>query len=229
MASIAILEDDKDQVQLVSRWLTESGHKVSHADNGKEFLQLLKSGDFDMAILDWQLPDISGIDVLRHIRLDMKSSIPVLFATQKGQEDDIVKALNTGADDYLVKPLRHGELMARVTALQRRSGSADEFDILELGPIHIDTNNHIVRVHDETIKLTQKDYLLAVCLIRNFGKVLSREFLLKEVWGIDSDLNTRTVDVHVSRLRRSLKIGPEIGIYIKTIYQHGYRLEQMEG
>jgi DNA-binding response OmpR family regulator len=228
MVNIAILEDDKDQAQLLRRWLTENGHTVSHADNGSDFLALIRSTDFDMFILDWQLPDLSGIDVVRHIRLDMECTTPVLFATQKNQEDDIVKALNSGADDYLVKPLRRRELMARVTALQRRNVPAEEPETLELGPIHIDTNNHIVRVHGETIKLTHKDYLLATCLIKNFGKVLSREFLLKEVWGIDSDLHTRTVDVHVSRLRRSLKIGPDIGIYIKTIYQHGYRLEKME-
>lgn len=229
MVNIAILEDDTDQAKMLSRWLTERGYDVSHSDNGEEFLRRFESESFDMAILDWQLPGLSGIDVLRHIRQTLESNIPVLFATQKSEEKDIIRALDCGADDYVVKPLRHGELIARITALQRRSTPVEEQTVLDLGPIQIDTHTQTVKVSDEIVKLTQKDYLLAECLLKNFGKVLSREFLLREVWGIDSELHTRTVDVHISRLRRSLKIGPESGIYITTIYQHGYRLEKKDG
>lgn len=229
MANLLILEDDKDQAQLLKRWLLEKGHEVTHAPTGREFLDFFKANTFDLAILDWHLPDISGIDVLRYVREKMQSNIPIIFATQKNEEEDIVRALNTGADDYLVKPLRHFELMARITALLRRRTPDDDHKVLSIGPIEVDTSNQTVRLHGEKVKLTHKDYLLACCMIKNAGKVLSREFLLSDVWGIDCELHTRTVDVHVSRLRRSLHIGAGIGVYIRTIYQHGYRLEAIEG
>ena len=228
MLKILVLEDDKDQARLLTRWLTDEGHNVSHTLSGKECLDLFKSSSFDMCILDWQLPDLSGIDVLVQIRNHMQSKIPVLFATQRNDEDDIVLALNHGADDYLVKPLRQKEVLARVNALKRRSLNGSDSELLELGPVKIKLQTQKVLVNDQIVRLTHKEYLLTCCLFRNFGKILSREFLLKEVWGIDSDLHTRTVDVHVSRLRRQLNIGPDIGYYIKTIYQHGYRLEKIE-
>jgi DNA-binding response OmpR family regulator len=178
--------------------------------------------------LDWQVPELSGIEVLRHVRETLHDSVPVVFATQRKGEQDIVEALDQGADDYLVKPIRHRELLARINALQRRAGFDEDPEELQLGPIRISLKSQTVTVNDVKVKLTHKDYLLSCCLLRNFGKVLSREFLLKEVWGIGSDLHTRTVDVHVSRLRRSLNIGPDIGYYIKTIYHHGYRLEKIE-
>jgi DNA-binding response OmpR family regulator len=181
-----------------------------------------------MVILDWELPDQTGIDVLTILRNNHKNNLPVLFTTQRDTEQDIVTALNTGADDYLVKPLRKMELMARLEAMRRRAGIVSPDDIIVVGPIKIDTHDKTITVNDEPVKVTQKDYDLAVFLLSNVGKILSREYLLKKVWGVDSDLNTRTVDVHMSRLRRTLNINPDMGYCIKTIYQHGYRLEAMD-
>ena len=149
-----------------------------------------------------------------------------MFTTQRDAEEDIIAALKAGADDYLIKPLRHGELMARLSAVSRRSGIDDATQDIQYGPYTIDTKTERVLVDNEPVKLTRKDYLVAVCLFENLGKVLSREYLLKTVWGVEAGLDTRTVDVHVSRVRRSLNIGPHRGYMIKTIYQHGYRLEQ---
>ncbi len=225
---IVILEDDLAQAELVTQWLRDEQHDVRHVTNCRDFIELYKSEPMDMAILDWQLPDQTGIDVLHTLRTTLSSQMPILFATQRDSEDDIVNALRVGADDYLVKPLRHAELIARLSALSRRAGIDTSNSRLTLGPVTIDTLTETVTVSDEPVKMTQKDYQLAVCIISNPGKILSREYLLKEVWGVNASLNTRTVDVHISRVRRSLKIGPEIGYVIKNIYQHGYRLEKLE-
>jgi DNA-binding response OmpR family regulator len=225
---VAVLEDDRAQAELLLEWLEQEGHQVRHAVLSREFLDLFKSQPFDLLILDWQLPDQSGLEVLKTIRGKLRSDIPVLFATQRDSEDDIVSALRAGADDYLVKPLRHGELVARLQALLRRAGFVANKPVLELDQVVIDTRSESIRVAGEPAKVTHKDYLLAVCLLSNVGKVLSRRYLLNEIWGVGADLNTRTVDVHISRVRRSLKIGPEMGYCIKNIFQHGYRLEKIE-
>ncbi|WP_188151089.1 response regulator transcription factor [Teredinibacter waterburyi] len=224
---IGLLEDDPAQAELVISWLEEEGHEVLHANRCNLFLDLCREHLLDMAILDWQLPDQTGLDVLVTLRQQMASTMPILFSTQRSAEEDIVKALQSGADDYLTKPVRQWELLARISALGRRAGIADDSSTIELGPIQLNTQTESISLSGEPVKLTRKDYLVALCLFQHQGKVLSREFLLKSVWGIATGLDTRTVDVHVSRVRRSLKIGPEMGYTIKTIYQHGYRLEKV--
>ncbi|MBR9805294.1 response regulator transcription factor [bacterium] len=225
---IGYLEDEQHQAELVKSWLLGEGFDVFHAGTGKDFLEQLGKHPADILILDWQLPDMEGVGVLEAVRKQLNMKIPVIFATQRDSETDIVNALQLGADDYLVKPLRKAELLARLTALARRAGVQTGETVLELGAIQVDTEAEVIKVDGEVVKLTPKDYQLACCLLRNVGKLLSREYLLKEVWGIDAALNTRTVDVHVSRIRRSLKIGPETGYCIKTVYQHGYRLDRIE-
>ncbi len=223
--NIGILEDDPVQAELVCDWLRAAGHDVVHETLGQSFIAVCNRETFDMVILDWELPDQTGIDVLTLLRNNHKNNLPVLFTTQRDTEQDIVTALNTGADDYLVKPLRKMELMARLEAMRRRAGIVSPDDIITVGPITIDTHDKTILVDNKPVKVTQKDYDLAVFLLSNIGKILSREYLLKKVWGVDSSLNTRTVDVHMSRLRRTLNINPDMGYCIKTIYQHGYRLE----
>ncbi|NIB39811.1 response regulator transcription factor [Pseudomaricurvus alkylphenolicus] len=225
---IALLEDDQQQADLVCQWLQESGHEVVHSDRGDTFLQCCYEQPFDMVILDWELPDTSGLEVLKQLRQQDQFSFPVLFATQRDSEEDVVSALAAGADDYLVKPLRPMELAARLEALRRRAGIRSPDDVLTLGPITIDTQRLSAEVNGEAVKLTQKEFALAVEFLSNPGRVLSREYLLKQIWGVNAALNTRTVDVHVSKVRRTLKINPDMGYCITTIYQHGYRLEPVE-
>ncbi len=225
--NIGFLEDDPEQARLICAWLVSAGHQVEHRDRGSDFIEACRQNAFDIAILDWELPDQTGIDVLQTLRKKDKHGLPILFTTQRDTEEDVVTALNAGADDYLIKPLRQGELMARLEAMRRRAGIESPTDIITLGPIKIDKRSQTVYLDDKPVKVTQKDFDLAVHLLSNMGKVLSREFLLKSVWGVEAGLNTRTVDVHVSRLRRSLKINPDMGYRIKTIYQHGYRLEKV--
>lgn len=225
---IGYLEDEQSQAELVKSWLLAAGYEVIHGSTGAEFVRLLADNPVDMLILDWQLPDMEGVDVLAAVRNQLNLRLPVVFATQRDAEADIVRALQAGADDYLVKPLRQGELMARLSSLARRAGVQSDDRIIELGAITLDTVLQEIKLDGEVVKMTPKDYQLAYCLLRNVGKLLSREYLLREVWGIDVPLNTRTVDVHISRIRRSLNIVPEMGYCIKTVYQHGYRLEKIE-
>ena len=224
---IGYLEDDPSQIELVTSWLEAEGYDVVHSNNGDSFLKLLRDNPVDLFLLDWQLPDMEGTEVLVKIRENMRLETPVIFATQRDAEQDIVSALNAGADDYIKKPLGKNELLARIDAIARRAGLSNHESVIDVGSIQIDLDAETISVDGEPVKMTPKDYKLAVCLLRNIGKMLSREYLLREVWGIDAPLNTRTVDVHVSRVRRSLNLVPENGYLVKTIYQHGYRLERV--
>ncbi len=224
---IALLEDDPQQAELVVQWLTEAGFAVNHQANGRSFLKHFKKDLYDMAILDWELPDQSGIEVLRQLRVAQNQTLPILFTTQRDAEEDIVNALNSGADDYLIKPLRKAELLARIEAARRRAGITSDQDVLTLGNICIDATKREIEIDGKPVKITPKDFGIAWELARNEGQVLSREYLLKRVWGVEAEINTRTVDMHVSRVRRSLNINPDMGYRVTTVFQHGYRLEKV--
>ncbi len=224
---IALLEDDKDQAELVSLWLEAAGHQCAHYPLSKPFVRSLARESFDLLILDWMLPDMSGLDVLKWVRENRAWPVPVLFVTQRDSERDIVAALEAGADDYMTKPIARLELLARVKALGRRATDGFRQDeAMELSPYRIDIKNHRISVHGEDVRLTQKEYELAVFLFRNVGKVVSRSHLLESVWGTSPDINTRTVDTHMSRIRTKLNITPDNGWRLSSIYQHGYRLER---
>jgi DNA-binding response OmpR family regulator len=224
--TVAILEDDQPQAELLSGWLVEAGYSVFHCASGDRSLTRLENSPPDMLILDWQLPDCEGIDILDFVRQKLKFKGPVILATAKDSEDDIARGLSTGADDYIIKPLRRAELLARLAALWRRRGS-EEPEKLKLGPVELDLANRRAFLDGVEVKLTPTEFQLAACVFANTGKLLSREFLLREVWGVDAQLDTRTVDMHISRIRKLLKIGPKMGFCLKTVYRHGYRLEAL--
>ena len=225
---IALLEDEHEQAERIAELLREDSKTCDCFATGQTFLSAVAHKSYDLLILDWQIPDIDGIDVLKSVRASLEWPIPVLFVTQRDSEEDIIKALDAGADDYLAKPLRPGELLARVRALLRRVHPDVEKEQLEFGPFIIDTSTRAIFRHGESIELTDKDFDLTLFLFQNQGRLLTREMLLERVWGISCDLNTRTVDTHMSRLRRRLGIKPENGFRIKTIYQRGYRLETVD-
>lgn len=222
--NIWLLEDDPAQAELLCGWLTDAQHNVTHFANGADITASLEQGDYDLLILDWELPDTTGVEVLAQVRAKISWHVPVLFVTQRDAEADIVNALSNGADDYIVKQISQGEFMARVQALGRRLAN-EELDF-SVGPYTFRPQSQEVLLDDNVCELTAKDFDLAWYLFRHMGRLLSRDQLLKDVWGV-SGLNTRTVDVHVSRIRKSLSITPERGYRIKTIYQHGYRLEEV--
>jgi two-component system, OmpR family, response regulator RegX3 len=225
---IALLEDDPAQSDLVRLWLSGAGHICHSFDRSREFMRVLSHDSFDLLVLDWELPDVNGDEVLAWARANGHESVPVLFTTARNEEQDIVTALKAGADDYLVKPLRKEELLARISALGRRSGGrAAPRAGFRVGEFEVDPNRRLVARDGQTIELTQKDFDLAAFLFRNVGNLVSRGHILETVWGRSPELNTRTVDTHISRLRTKLGLVPERGWRLSAIYQHGYRLEQL--
>jgi len=224
---ISILEDDSDQLALLKRWLVDDGHDVHGYLTGREAMKHAGRESFDLFILDWQVPDVSGADVLMWLRSNVSKQVPVLFVTVRDSEQDIVFALENGADDYMVKPARRQELLARVHALLRRAYPREEEKLLSFPPFEIDVVRGEIRRNGERIDLTPKEFELTLVLFRNVGRLLSRGHLQESVWGRSGDLVTRTVDTHVSQVRKKLDLRTETGFRVVPIYNYGYRLEQV--
>jgi len=226
---VAILEDDPDQAEIMSLWLTDAGHTVANHAAGADFLRAVRRDSFDLYVLDWVLPDISGIDVLRKLRHEMDDYTSVVIATAKDEERSVVRGLEAGADDYLVKPVRRAELVARVNAILRRAaGGRPEAGGTNFEAYTFDKANKVVRLREAEIDLTNREFELALFFFRNAGKMISRGHILEAIWGIENkSITTRTVDTHVSRLRKKLKLNENNGWKLSAIYQHGYRLEKV--
>ena len=225
---IAILEDDPDQLVLLKRWISDDGHDVHGWLTGREAMKQAGRESFDLFMLDWQVPDVSGAEVLKWLRANVSKTVPVLFVTVRDSEQDIVFALENGADDYMVKPVRRQELIARVRALLRRAYPVEEQKQLSFPPFEIDIQRSEVRKNGAKIELTPKEFELTVTLFRNMGRLLSRGHLQETVWGRSADLATRTVDTHVSQVRKKLDLKPESGYRVVPVYNYGYRLERLE-
>jgi len=227
---IAILEDDISQMELITRWLEMAGHRAHSFERGEELLRALEKETFDALLLDWNVPDITGIEVLKRVRQQVGSRIPVLFSTARSDEADVVLALRQGADGYLVKPLRRLELLARVEAVTRRNvAEGSQAPHLEVGIFRIDAAARRLLRNNESLDLTAKDFDLAVFFLRNVGRLLSRGHLLESVWNAKAVVSSRTLDTHVSRIRNKLLLMPEHGWRLIAVYGYGYRLEQLAG
>jgi len=227
---IALLEDDAEQASLFTQWFKGAGHNCDHFDSGRSFIRAVKRDSYDLLVLDWMVPEMSGIEVLKWVRENIDWPIPTVFITALDAEDDIVRALETGADDYITKPAKQREMLARIAAVVRRSSAIDEDQTrIEFEPFAIDLANHVVSKNGSPVEVTQKEYELIVFLFRNIGRVLSRAHILESVWGRNPDINTRTVDTHVSRIRSKLGLNDEPSWKLSSIYQHGYRLERLHG
>jgi two-component system, OmpR family, response regulator RegX3 len=228
LARIAIVEDDHVQAQLYHSILELAGHKVACFHEVIEFRRALCRGGFDLVVLDWMLPDESGVDVVGWLRGSAYAAVPVLMLTMRDQEHDVQTAFESGADDYLVKPANRAMLLVRVNALLRRSGLADSGTLLAHPPYAIDARRRVVTLNDEPVVLTEKEFDLAVSLFRRANLMVSRDQLLSEVWRMPAGVETRSVDTYVSRLRKRLILDGSHGWRLRTIYQHGYRLEQAD-
>jgi len=224
---IALLEDDRSQAELIRMWLQDAEHDCQTFELGKQLIRELGRDTYDLLVLDWMLPDIEGIEVLRWIREHIDWPIPILFVTGRDTESDIVAALESGADDYMSKPVKRLEMLARIKAISRRAISQDEPQ-MEFGDYLIDTNLRNVYLQGKPIELTQKEFDLVLFLFRCAGRVLSRGHILESVWGRSPDINTRTVDTHISRIRNKLDLRAGHGWQLRAVYQHGYRLEPSE-
>jgi DNA-binding response OmpR family regulator len=227
---IAMLEDDPDQAELVSLWLENAGHSVFCHEASSDFLRAVRRDSFDAYVLDWIVPDLSGIDVLKKIRTELNDHTPTIITTIKDEERSVVRALREGADDYVVKPIRHAELIARLDAICRRSaGDRSATGAIDTMPYTIDSSRKVVMLNGEAMSLTNREFDLALFLFRNAGKVLSRGHILEAIWGIENEeISTRTVDTHMSRLRKKMKINEGIGWKLTSVYQHGYRFEKID-
>jgi two-component system response regulator RegX3 len=227
---IALLEDEQDQADLVCAWLQAAGHSCHVYTVGKDLVRDAQRETFDLFLLDWEVPGMSGAEALVWIRANIVERVPVLFVTARQSEQDIVHALSNGADDYMTKPLGKLELLARIDALGRRAQASQrtDQDMLEFGQLSVDCRNRQIKLGGAEVAMTQKDYELALFLLRNVGRLLSRGYILEAVWGQSAEINTRTVDTHVSRIRGKLQLKPENGWRLSAVYQHGYRLERVE-
>ena len=222
---IACLEDDLVQSNVLKEWLEADEHICHTFATAEEFVKELRYESYDLLIMDWELPRSSGIDLLAWLRNDQELETPVFFITHRDSEADIVEALEKGADDYLVKPVSKEVTLARVKALVRRHTGRK--DLLEIGDLKLDKEAKQVLVAGKLVEMTEKEFQLAWMLLTNVGRLLSRDHLLEAVWGFGPELITRTLDTHISRLRRKLGLIPENGWRLKAIYHQGYRLEQM--
>lgn len=222
---IALLEDDPLQAELVKRWLAAAGMECVHFATGADFRLGLRSRPFDLVLLDWMLPDDDGIAILAWLRQSIGPGLPVMFTTTRSEEGSLVHALEQGADDYLIKPLRRDEMIARIRALVRRGESLGSVSLIEVGGIVIDRIAHRVKVRGQTVDLTDKELELAIYVLTNRGRLLSRQELLENVWHTNPHVITRTVDTHMSRLRTKLGLTPQHGFELSTVYHKGYRLE----
>lgn len=225
---IAILEDDTALSSLYQDWLQGDGHTCQCYADGKSFLKGISRESFDLAILDWELPDMTGADVLQKIRQSLDWRMPVIFATNRMDEADIVFALKSGADDYMIKPVKQNELLARLLALGRRSGMLDNDIDVNTAPYTFDPIQLTASFDGQSVVLTRKEFDLALFMFKNQGRLLSRKHIMESVWGQSEDLNTRTVDTHISAIRQKMHIGPERGWRLASIYGHGYRLEAVK-
>jgi DNA-binding response OmpR family regulator len=226
---IAILEDDPALADQMAHALHDVGHGSHLFRTGAALVTALKRDTFDLLLLDWNLPDMSGVDVLSWAREHLESVPPVLFVTSRGDEADIVRALNLGADDYVVKPIKVAEFQARIGALLRRSFPAQAAEIQDFDDIRFDLGRQVVVVGGVEVVLTNKEFSLALMLFQNLDRPLSRAYLLDKIWGVSPDLQTRTLDAHVSRIRSKLRLRPEAGYRLAPVYSYGYRLEKFAG
>ena len=223
MSSILIVEDDTDIAQLIEHYLQRAGHAVDRLSSGSAVMARLRSKPADLVILDLMLPGMDGLLVCQAMRGDpATAAIPIIMLTARGEESDRVSGLELGADDYVTKPFSPKELVARVGALLRRADrSLKPAAQLQYGPISINLERHEVRVASDDVRLTAKEFLLLQYLLEHAGRVLSRDLLLSDVWGYQYTGGTRTVDVHVRRLREKI---PLLATAILTIKQFGYKL-----
>lgn len=224
---IGILEDDATQIELYSLWLATAHHQCSFYQTVASFVTALATEKFDLLLVDRLLPDGSGDTALRWIRDNLGWEIPVIFVTGNNSEADIVAGLRMGADDYVLKPPNYFELIARIDGWARRVKAPAQV-LLKYGPYEVQQQNREILLNGNAIELTQKEYELACYMFQHPGRLLSRVHLLEAIWGLQAEIDTRTVDTHVSRLRRKLAIGPENGWEIISIYGYGYRMEVVQ-
>ncbi len=223
---VLVVEDELHILELIRYNLEQSGFHVEVAENGEKAMRMLMENSYDMLLLDLMLPGIGGMEICRRVRSEAKTRrMPIIMLTAKGGEADKIGGLDMGADDYMTKPFSINELKARINSLIRRSEDMEMEEIINMGEISIDPVRHEVRIGNEIVEMTLKEYELLKILVLNQGKVLTRDMILDKVWGYEYFGDTRTVDVHIRHLRR--KMGVENSKMIETVRGVGYRMRKV--
>jgi two-component system response regulator RegX3 len=222
---LLVVEDEESFSDALSYMLRKEGFEVAVAGTGPDALDEFERGGADLVLLDLMLPGLPGTEVCRQLRL--RSKVPVIMLTAKDSEIDKVVGLEIGADDYVTKPFSHRELLARIRAVLRRNSEPEDLleSAIEAGPVRMDVERHVVTVNGETVAFPLKEFELLELLLRNAGRVLTRMQLIDRVWGADYVGDTKTLDVHVKRLRAKVEPDPTMPRYLVTVRGLGYKFE----
>lgn len=224
---IGFLEDDDDQRALIGLWLDAAGHTRKDFTTVASALEGLKRERFDLLLIDWMLPDGNGSEVLQWARQNLGWELPIVVLTARDDEATVVEALQAGSDDYVVKPPKQAELAARLVAVSRRIRPA-AMQVLRMGAYEVDIQRQVLSMDGHPVALTQKEFDLAVYMFQSPGKLLSRDHLLNRIWGLNTEVDTRTVDTHVSRLRKKLALDGARGWKMSPVYGYGYRFDRVD-
>lgn len=227
---IAVLDDDPVQLETIANVAQAAGYRATLFSRAQTLISALRKDTYDLLIVDWNLPDRSGIEVISWVRAIVKPPPPMLLVTSRAEDEDIVAGLNAGADDYLPKPLSPAVLEARINALMRRAyAQTPALEAEAYGEFSFHEATHSVTRDGASVVLTAKEFALALLLFRHLHRPLSRTYILENVWGNEPNLNSRSLDMHISRIRSKLSLRPEKGFRLTPIYSYGYRLERVGG
>lgn len=224
----AALDDNVSELELIQKSISSLGHECHIFTCGEQLIKTLRRESFDFLVLDWELPDVTGPEIITWVRENYKELIPILLVTNRRDESDVIHGLSVGADDFMVKPVRVGELIARVKALIRRTHPKNIAQNYQWGPYRFTADTNIVEYHGTPISLKNKEAELALFLFQNLGRLLSRQHLQERIWGTQaSSVNSRSLDTHISAIRSKLSLRPENGYHLSSVYGFGYRLEAL--
>ncbi|WP_211483493.1 response regulator transcription factor [Pontixanthobacter rizhaonensis] len=223
---VAIADDDQEVISQVEAAIRGAGHECVTYRNGKDVLNAIKRETFDVVLLDWSMPGATGIEVLGWAAENIESPPPFIMLTSRSSKGDIIRGLETGACDYVIKPESSAVILARIEAAARRGkAQVTRERFKEYGIYKIDSLENTFLVNGEEIKLTSKEFQLGALFFENMNRPLSRGYLFSQVWGTSEDIATRTLDMHISRVRSKLSLKPENGFVIQTVFGFGYRMD----
>jgi DNA-binding response OmpR family regulator len=233
---IAILEDVIAQAQAMETWLQRAQHETRVSHDGRSFLDLIQREQVDMLLLDWDVPGKSGIEVLREVRRTLSDAVPIVMVTSHSAEEDIVHGLNAGADDYLVKPVSERVLIARVAAqLRKYYPGKQRAERIEVGRYTIETDTRKIMIRGDgdappkvISNLSAREFDMAALMFRNAGRIVTKDYICKHIWGVVDRKYDASLATYVSKLRNALELRHSNGLVISTIYNHGYRLERSQ-
>ena len=225
----AVVEDSRSQAAVLEALLKSEGYEVDVFGDGQSCLDALKTSSYDFFIIDWTLPDMGGDVVLKNVREHCGWDVPVMFCTARAEEENAADILRLGADDFVPKPIRYMEFMARVAALLRRRSPSNPNGVLRVGKVELDMRGRRIKIDGGDVELTQREFDLAALLLKNVGRVFSREELFSGISSRELAEDTRTIDTHLSRLRKKLSLEGKMGLVLSSVYGKGYRLYSVSG